>query len=278
VNNRNIYRKIRIGELTQGAIFNGAVADSYNNSQIYGLIISPRCDLEHGKISTVHYLPLIPLTLWKRNEFGKVFFLRLIKELESSCLTICKNNRISMNLFKHLAYKDILETFLGDVKAKKEKEKFEDCISDLIILSNALLTKKITLKLVNSFMDKYYKISTSIFSRIANNLDKDYFLIESWNDNKSFFIVKLRDIRKINFELVQEIAKGLELNKYSKSQLQANDICPKESDTIVSFQTVLDSPYIEHLIQVFFSNFGRIGVEDFENSIVEELHNQILKL
>lgn len=49
------------GKLSQGSIINGCVAEAFSNEEVFGLIITPRCDLSHnGKVSTVHYVPVIP--------------------------------------------------------------------------------------------------------------------------------------------------------------------------------------------------------------------------
>lgn len=58
------YRMVRT--LTQGSIINNCIADNYAEGlDVYGLIITPRCDLAHeGKVNTVHYLPIVDFDDW----------------------------------------------------------------------------------------------------------------------------------------------------------------------------------------------------------------------
>ena len=45
--------------IDQGSIINNCIAEDYPHSAVWGCIITPRCDLaHHGKVSTVHYLPI----------------------------------------------------------------------------------------------------------------------------------------------------------------------------------------------------------------------------
>ena len=54
-----------IGKMTQGSIINGCISEDFPNEEVYGFIITPRCDLEHqGKVNTVHYIPAVPFELW----------------------------------------------------------------------------------------------------------------------------------------------------------------------------------------------------------------------
>ena len=73
---RNIYDDHKNGwvRLQQGAIFSGAIADGLPERQdLYGIVITPRCDIANKKVSTIHYLPIIPFKLWKYEILSKLF-------------------------------------------------------------------------------------------------------------------------------------------------------------------------------------------------------------
>jgi len=63
---RNIYfEKPIVNRMTQGSIINGCVADAFPGEEVFGLIITPRCDVSHeGKVDSVHYLPVVPFERW----------------------------------------------------------------------------------------------------------------------------------------------------------------------------------------------------------------------
>ena len=52
---RNIYfEKPIVNRMTQGSIINGCVADAFPGEEVFGLIITPRCDISHdGKVDSV---------------------------------------------------------------------------------------------------------------------------------------------------------------------------------------------------------------------------------
>ena len=50
--------------IQQGVIINGCIAENYTQDTC-GLIITPRCDIGNGgKVSTIHYLPIVSLKEW----------------------------------------------------------------------------------------------------------------------------------------------------------------------------------------------------------------------
>lgn len=53
--------KIRV---QQGGVINGCIAENYKG-KVYGMIMAPRCDIgNEGKVSTVHYLPIVSFVDW----------------------------------------------------------------------------------------------------------------------------------------------------------------------------------------------------------------------
>jgi hypothetical protein len=63
-----------------------------------------------------------------------------------------------------------------------------------------------------------------------------------------------------------KIANGVNCNDLNNETFQKNDI-KNVPDGFIYPIKVLDSPFVEHLIQKFFANFGRIGIIDHEPNL-----------
>lgn len=74
--------KKNYSQIDQGSIITGCIAEDYPECEAWGCVITPRCDLAHkGKVSTIHYLPIINIDDWVRNEARNVLKRRWIEGL-----------------------------------------------------------------------------------------------------------------------------------------------------------------------------------------------------
>jgi len=55
---KNIVIDVPYGKLEQGLIFNCGKAVNYVGCEVYGMLITARCDLTHDKIPIFHYLDI----------------------------------------------------------------------------------------------------------------------------------------------------------------------------------------------------------------------------
>lgn len=64
IKHRDLFEEPIIGNITQGSFFNGAVSRIYpDDIEIYGLVISPRCDIEQRKCRFIIIYPLLDLKI-----------------------------------------------------------------------------------------------------------------------------------------------------------------------------------------------------------------------
>ena len=53
-------KKTMYNQLTQGSIVNCCTAEEYEGREVWGCIITPRCDLARNmKVPTIHYLSIV---------------------------------------------------------------------------------------------------------------------------------------------------------------------------------------------------------------------------
>ena len=115
-----------VSKVTQGSIFSNAIATKYKDN-VYGLIISARCDLEHeGKVEYVYYLPIVDLKQWYEND-GKTYL--LVKDIEK------KKHKLEAECIKHkFPFVDISEDQLMRmgmaIESDVDKSKYQSAISE----------------------------------------------------------------------------------------------------------------------------------------------------
>lgn len=264
---RKIFKEQEIGwiRLQQGVIFSGAIADGItNSSDLYGLVITPRCDIANHKVSTIHYLPLIPFDLWKYEILSKSYQKNEIEKLTRKLVAFCKENSISESLFENQynftdaeiesslcrfnGYKDILNIYHERCKV----ESLDYC------------KKKV----------KNWSGGKDKIKELIENKQAHYFLIEDWRKDNSFFVIMLRDIKRLDFAFAEKMEKGVSEKILQNSIFDCNDIFKSNSSTMVyKFQRVVESPFLEYIMEAFSKNFCRIGIDRIEESVLDDLKN-----
>ena len=78
---RDLYSEPVIGKITQGTIFNGAKSRRYPGCHsVFGIVISPRCDIEQKKVPLYYYLPAIKMEDWMNMDFPPLYIVALEKK------------------------------------------------------------------------------------------------------------------------------------------------------------------------------------------------------
>lgn len=256
---RAIYTNKTIGILEQGSIINGCVAREYKNDCIvHGIIITPRCDLTNAKVNSVHYLPVVKLSDWIYKDFWSLFSKRLKKDL----LAKLSNYLSKYNLSNHILTgftDDVLLTKIKEIFSARDYTEFEK-IFQKIKYTN-LPSAQINRNEIDKLVKDNNRLSISIFKELKENKLKEYYLLENWESQSEYHVVLMREIERLDYSLALEISKGAFFSDLSDIQKMHNNLVGPPEDFLFS-AAILNSPFIEHLIQHFFLNFGRIGIQD----------------
>ena len=110
-------------KLTQGSIINGCVAEAFPNQEVFGVIVTPRCDLSHeGKVLTVHYVPLVPFELWFDKIAKPIIKEQWKKELANKLDSKFKNAKVGVDVMEaNFAYEDLCK--IVEQKVIKQRDK-----------------------------------------------------------------------------------------------------------------------------------------------------------
>lgn len=265
---RTIYTKAKLGEITQGSIISGATSDVYGDVDIYGVVISARCAIAERKVRTYHYIPLIPFSKFKENDFIRLCVEELINDYKSKIKGLLKNNNLSMSIVDVFTPRDIQRT-LQDKIHKKNKDKlieYTDVLAQLI--DGQYLSPQI-----QELIKKHYN---SIISKLCKHGYVDYYLMEGWPDSEEkYYVLLLQEIKAIPNEIFFQIPNGIETDRI-RTVCSKCDLSIAIDNGLYFVQAQILSPYIEHIIQRFHYNFGRIGVKDLQLELTTEELNNIL--
>jgi len=274
---RQIYNTKVIGSIEQGTIVNGCIAENYNDVSVFGIIITPRCDIDNNKVSTVHYLPVIKLDDWIAVDFWLIFSNRAKNEVTNKLCSIFGKYRLSCTLIKSFSPNQLRETLKDRINKKDDLDKFNKLLYDLEEMSKKFL--EIDNVEIKRLIESYNKVSKSVFKELKENKIKEFYLLESWETNSEYYVVLLREIRKLTYSLANKVSRGVYLYDITENEFSNNDIArnPKVDEFVCSTAT-LKSPHIEHLIQQLFWNFGRIGVENHPEDLESQFHNKVTNL
>lgn len=249
--------------IQQGAIFSGATADGIEGSkELYGLVITPRCDIANKKVSTIHYLPVIPFKIWKYEILSQVYQHKEAEKLTNRIIAFCEKNGIATSLFdkkygfteadieesiKHICgYKDILNQF-------RELCRFDD------------------LEYCKGKVKEWGKGKEKI-KELIENKQAHYYLIEDWRNEGMFMVIMLRDVKRLEFSFAKRLEKGVNEKILTDMDYHRNDIAKSDDGSMVyKYQTIVSSPFLEHIMEAFSKNFCRIGIDRIDDSVLDDL-------
>lgn len=272
----SVFREPKIGEFDQGAIFGSCIADEYSDCDVYGIIITPKCDIANEKVTTFHYLPIITYKEWLRVNFWEILKKTIHKQLDNSLGGMLKNKGLSKEIIGKENYSNILYFFEEKFTKSKEKEKFKLLVSHLVKLEK---TKDVNPSEEEFlfFYTTFQKTTDSLLKEITENKRNDFYLMEDWNDDQpnNYVIILSREVRRIRYDAGLRIAKGLEIDTFKEIDFQRNDLQSRGKSEIIYVEAMLNSPFLEHLIQHFNQNFARIGILDHPRETLANLSNNI---
>ena len=260
---RDLLRDAVIGELTQGSIFTGAVSSLYpDNKRILGIIISPRCDIAQDKVPLFYYLPVIPFDLWMQKEFPGIYIKRFKGDTLSSLQNAFKNNGISATLIGRFTIDDLKKVVESQVTKKKTLQGINDKLDIYKLIEDASITSDITkLKSKDKSLNRY----NSILTELAKGNLPDYYLFEK--DEQEMFVIRMREIKRLSPSVFHKLAEGID-KPFKKEELIDNDLSTFSEGDIYMPLYVVNSPFIEHIMQHFLHLFNRIGIPDFPTDLI----------
>ena len=260
---RTIYRQGPELEkvVTQGTIINHCIAEKYC-CDAWGVIVTPRCDIAHtGKVTHVHYLPLVPFEEWYKNDGIHYMWTKSLEKYRKKVQDTCKEKGFPSSNLGEKQLRQLCDS-IADVK---EKDKFKSYIDKFYEIQKT--------------RPKDYKPSIEEKKQMVTNLRKGdiaaFCLIEDWREEDKYMVILLRDLKRLDYNTAIGLAAGIE--EATISDYWRNDLAYSVTkDLIYNTEAEIVSPFLEHLMERFSYNFCRIGVDDMDEN-VEDVLKSIIK-
>ena len=264
------------GNLRQGTIFSGAIADGYSGCDVHGIVITAHCDLTHGKVPLVNYLPAVHMADWFSRDFAASLIGRIRSDLNARLSDILRSEGYSATILTvHDRRRAIDALFPSTARGKSgtRGDKAREIVNALDLLDD--LDRPAPESLTSDQLAALEEISPKFASRLRveclrNALNGYYFLshIDSEGPHTGF-VVLLRQIYHLPLPTALAVANGTDLQHDTLSSA----ISPLTRDPPEFAMPIgqLVSPYLEHLMQNFSTLFARIGIPDLPQDLQRHL-------
>lgn len=273
------------GKFTQGTIIEDIRSKKYPGIRCKGVVISARCDLEQDKIRQFHCLTALSMDDW----IFEVLFKVIVREMENNNFgkirNYAENKGLDFDTILEIGV-DRAEEVLRKSATNKEKNNIDKWIAawkEFKLLSteeiergqkkeflrnrgNALLKSKIR-QLYNSAFPKYAFIPEKAFSNRKSSVDG--------------IVVDLQDVNQMDISLQRNILAyeyDYRVLKDEEKRKQINELFFFENmDDFIIADSVVESPWIEYILQLFANSFMRIGVDNALDDEIEEYCEKVME-
>lgn len=269
-------------KFTQGTIIQYVRSVKYPNIKCEGIIISARCDLAQDKINQFHCLSAMNIDDW----IYEVLFENVVYERKS-------NN--SGNIKKYCEQKDLdydtlcgmtmdrVKKILMNSASNKEHKNIQKIIDERDNI-DVLLKTKIGKKEKKEFLIKNKKIVQSKLKALYNSsFPKFAFIPEkaysSGTSNVEGLVVDLQDVIQLDIKVKEPILDykydyTLQKSQEMRDYINKYFFFESESDFVIA-ESVVNSPWIEYVLQMFSNSFIRIGVDNALEYEIEDYCTRI---
>lgn len=270
----SIYSEERTFKLTQGSIITNCISSLGTEIDTWGFIITARCDCENHKGGDVYYLPIVNFGDWfllyEKKRFYDLWVKDNMKNLTQKLNSITRNNISDYSIFSR---REIEQMLPSNANSKKQRE-------EILRLFGSVQedNEDVFLDYIRS-LDEYNLIKSDI-ERLAKNEDNNFLLIPDWQRSRRQHhkIIMLREIKRLKMEMAIAFEDPrLSISFEPNFNTNENDIKVIPTD-IYCIDKLMESPYVEYVMQRFTYNFIRIGIDRLETATNENLYKEIKEI
>lgn len=185
---RDIYINPNFKKIDQGLIFNCATSVTYVGREVYGVIISPRCDIAHKKSMEIHYLPIVKLKDWIAVE-GKTILVEKCKPIFLGKLkTEFEKLKITPSLLINNKPSELLSLLDKLIENKNKRAEISELVKKLIDL-NKIENNTLPHNEICEIFEKETKQLKAIIKDLIENKKKEYYLLDPFDSKTNPKIV-----------------------------------------------------------------------------------------
>lgn len=261
--------------LTQGTIFTCACAEDYPGQEVYGIIITARCDLAQGKAPVINYLPVVPLSSWLLNDGLLLLKDRFLREIEGKIKNCIRDLGWKDSIFDQIDLSQIIDAACRDENPKKKGtiNRLRE-LSAQISEMDKLCAKSQSLTIADITRQNENRADAILRDLVQNKLADAHYLEKIDDSKKVSFVVLLREIQSLPPTIVDALIRGVDhfgFVEIAKSNPRFSGKLSISRDDFAMPVSVLQSPFIEFLMQRLTFLFSRIGVPDNRIAKISDL-------
>lgn len=256
----------RIGLLTQGTVFNCAMAFRYPKKEVFGLTITARCDVAQEKYRLLNYVPIVRLDDWLQVDGLEILLDQERKQQIGSIKSALIDADLSPNLVLSVPLSEVISVHFSaegkDRKVTKIRERLEKIASELEAIETFRTNSRACLSWLT---ENRLKSIRQLVKDLFDHKVMGYYFLERLYPNAEAegFVCLLREGSTMPKEIAEELANGLSAERWSELANQGLQGRFEFLDLdLAGPVTQLGSPTIEHVMQSYANLFGRIGIAD----------------
>jgi len=265
-------------ELTQGTIFTCAASEDYPDAAPHGLVITARCDVAHGKAPVISYVPLIKFRAWLFRDGLRIVAARILASSRGKMRSALRDAGLAESMLETLSPQTVRE-HLSKLTEKSERSaaaRYSEAEA-LKEAAEAALGAPVGHPPAADFFDAQPKEYQRLLQDLLSNGISDYHFVERSepDENCEGYVALLREIRYLPVALAGELMDGIDFLRFAElchDQPRYSDkLTIADKDQYAMPVGMVQSPFIELLMQRFTSLYARIGVTDFSPDLMKSL-------
>jgi hypothetical protein len=271
----------RMGRITQGTVFCGACAEEYPGRPVWGVVITARCDTTHEKTPIVNYLPVVTVEDWLQSHGGLLSIDREYAEAKNKLKNLLVKKQLSETLLEVHSPSQIAEfnfAYPDDStgqKAAKERKEADDAraialrLNDLADCLGGPLPNR---EIIGPLVATCIRSAELVVKELVSHRLAGYYFLPSLGRlteqaSEKGYVVLLREVHHIPRQTVSRLISGVSKDESDAPARSLRFDCFDFAYPVAELQ----SPWTEHLMQVFCNLFGRIGVADPDKGLVAHI-------
>lgn len=267
------------GAITQGTVFSCAQASRYAGCEVHGLTITARCDVAQQKYPVLNYLPLVKLEDWLRRDGLDILSEQEKSEQDGNLKAMLRQAGLSDALATAITLEEIAKTHFpadqGNKVQRKRSEKFSGFIAEVREFES-IESGGDSGSLFSWFSRNRVAKIQEIVRRLSRHGVLGHYLLERIAEEDSRgtgYVCLLREVVTLPRDVAEKIGKGLDNVTYEG--LCGTNVTGQGlkigADDLAMPVIEIGSPTIEHILQSFSNLFGRIGVAEPVDQVIDKI-------
>jgi hypothetical protein len=243
------------------------------------MVITARCDAAHAKTNIFNYVPLVPLEHWLLRDGITLVAKRTAAAAQGDLKTILADAGMSPSILTTISLEDIdAELHRGTSKPEKGiAARFSKALASVRSCDPVLEGDANDDEQRLSFLVAHERVCGGVMKDLLSNNIADYHFLDRVDAEVEGhgYVILLREIRLLSADMAKRVASGLERGDYETviaTDAESGDrLMFPNSDDFALPLAVVESPFIELIMQRLTQLFARIGVADLPSERIQSL-------